>query len=170
MRRPQAFIGNNVAVPQATYKVIGWFADDGEFHARGYVVRQTDRVRNNPAHYFRPIDEIEAVTGLDFFPQLPDAREAQIESVVHTTLWGTGGGEEDGGGGEPRVRIVSLLPNPVGDESQNEAVTLRNEGTAAVSLNGWRLRDAAGRFWHLGGTLDAGDEFTVRRNGQRPWR
>lgn len=52
---PVDLIGNDVAVPQATYKVIGWFDDDGEFQARGYVVRQEDRVRNNPAHYLRSI-------------------------------------------------------------------------------------------------------------------
>ncbi len=62
--------------------------------------------------------------------------------------------------------IASLLPNPVGDERQNEAVTLRNDGTTAVSLNGWTLRDAANRTWALFGTLQAGDERMFTRDGQ----
>ncbi len=161
---PVDMIGNDVAVPQATYKVIGWFDGNDVFHARGYVVRQEDRVRNNPAHYLRRIDDIESVTGLDFFPELPTNRVNAIESVVHTDLWGNGDGPEGDSGGQ--VLIASLLPNPVGNENQNEAVTVRNTGTGTVSLNGWRLRDRANRTWALFGTLDAGDEQTFTRDGQ----
>jgi len=161
-------VGNGVGVPHSTYKVIGWFDGNGEFNARGYVVRQEDRVRNNPAHYLTPIDEIETNTGLDFFPELPTARAAQIEAPHHTTLWGsaTGTGPGTGGGDGGQVRISALLPNPSGDEAQNEAVTNCNHGTAAVLLTGWKLRDAAGRTWVLFGTLQAGDERTFTRDGQ----
>ena len=81
-------VGNGVGVPHATFKVIGWFDGNGEFNARGYAVRQEDRVRNNPAHYLTVIDDIEANTGLDFFPELPSARAQEIEAPRHTTLWG----------------------------------------------------------------------------------
>jgi hypothetical protein len=64
------------------------------------------------------------------------------------------------------VRFASLLPNPTGNESQDEVVTVRNDGTATVSLAGWRLRDAANRTWMLFGTLDPGDEQRFTRNGQ----
>jgi len=65
------------------------------------------------------------------------------------------------------VVIASLLPDPVGDESIFEAVTLRNAGPSAVTLTGWVLRDAGGRVWALGslGTLPAGQSATIRRNG-----
>jgi hypothetical protein len=43
------------------------------------------------------------------------------------------------------VRLARLLPNPPGNETQNEEATLANDGTQAVSLTGWRLRDRAGR-------------------------
>jgi exonuclease III len=69
-------------------------------------------------------------------------------------------------GGAPR--IISLLPNPSGDESQNEAATIRNIGTLPVSLAGWKLRDLAGQTWLLDslGSLAAGTEGTIVRLGQ----
>lgn len=70
--------------------------------------------------------------------------------------------------GPGRVRILSLLPNPPGDDTQNEEVTLKNGGGQPVSLVGWRLRDRAGRTWALDslGTLQPGEVKTLRRNGQ----
>ena len=156
-------IGNDVGVPQATFKVVGWFDGNGLFNARGYVVRQEDRVRD-PAHYLTPIDDIEAATGFNFMPELPADRAAQIESVQHTTLWGDVGPTPHPP--ESQVLIGSLLPNPAGNESLNEAVTIRNDGTTAVSLDGWRVRDAANRTWVLFGTIQAGDERTFLRDGQ----
>jgi len=103
---------------------------------------------------------------LDFFPELPTDRVTEIESVAHTDLWnednGNGGGGDTGGS----VLIASLLPNPTGNESQDEAVTVRNTGSGPVSLEGWRVRDVANRTWMLFGTLDPGDEQTFTRNGQ----
>lgn len=69
------------------------------------------------------------------------------------------------GGG---VRIVGLVPDPEGRDDQNESVTLRNSGIAAVPLAGWTLRDMAGQKWSLGslGTLNAGQDKTITRDGQ----
>jgi hypothetical protein len=69
-------------------------------------------------------------------------------------------------GGEPR--ISSLLPNPVGNESQKESATIRNIGSSAASLIGWKLRDLAGQTWALDslGGLAAGTEGTIQRLGQ----
>ncbi len=163
---PEFMVGNAVAVPKATYKIVGWFTNDGVFHARGFVVKQDDRIRNDPAHYFTPIREIEQATGLNFFPNLPADRADAIETILPTDLWGTG---TEGLGRETTgvlVRIETLLPNPVGDESINEAVTIRNAGSFDVMLDGWLLKDEAGKTWELAGVLDAGDEKTCKRNGQ----
>ena len=79
---------------------------------------------------------------------------------------------DDGGpvppAGEAAVRIEWLLPNPAGDERQNEAAAVINLGQAPVSLNGWTLRDAANTSWALDslGTLAAGSSAEIRRNGQ----
>ena len=84
--QPKFTVGNGVGVPHATYKVIGWFDRANRFHVRGYIVRQEDRVRD-PEHYLRSVDEIEQMTGLDFFPELEDSLEGQLEAETHVTLW-----------------------------------------------------------------------------------
>lgn len=66
------------------------------------------------------------------------------------------------------VRIHSLLPNPQGDESQDEGVTLVNAGSEPVDVSTWRLRDRANTHWNLTelGTLQPGEQKTIKRNGQ----
>ena len=64
------------------------------------------------------------------------------------------------------MAIVSLLPNPVGDDNELETVTLRNRGTNSVSLFGWTLRDRSGGTWALTGALAPGASRTFRRGGQ----
>lgn len=65
-----------------------------------------------------------------------------------------------------RIRIAELLPNPSGDEFQNEQITLHNEGGTQVSLSGWQLRDASGNSWVLIGTLNPGQRIVFPRNRQ----
>lgn len=84
---PEFTVGNNVGVPKATYKVIGWFEDDGNFAARGYILNQDDRSRDLTT-YLTPIDTIEAKTGLDFFPDLDEVVETVLEAAEHDELWG----------------------------------------------------------------------------------
>lgn len=66
------------------------------------------------------------------------------------------------------IRIASLLPNPAGDERQDEAVTLISLAAKPVSLAGWTLRDLAGKTWKLGelGEIAPGETKTIRRAGQ----
>jgi len=67
-----------------------------------------------------------------------------------------------------KVRMTSLLPNPPGDENVNEEVTIKNFGSQSVNMNGWKLRDKAGKTWSLNSleTLNPGEEKTIKRNGQ----
>ena len=63
--------------------------------------------------------------------------------------------------------IEALLPNPASDPDRiGETVTLRNDSSAPVSMDGWMLRDAGGRVWVLTtmGTIGAGASATVQRN------
>lgn len=83
---PVEFIANEVAVPQSTFKVIAWFANDGEFHARGYNVPQEASIRD-PKLYLTPIREIEELTGLNFFPELDEAEQDRIETAVFENIW-----------------------------------------------------------------------------------
>lgn len=66
----------------------------------------------------------------------------------------------------PLIKVVDLLPNPVGDDAVSEDVRLRNEGPAPVNLAGWQLRDLAGNVWILSGTIGAGQIIPAVRNRQ----
>src|SRR5437870_1061161 len=41
------------------------------------------------------------------------------------------------------LKIVALVPNPPGNENQDESVTIKNLGSQSISLVGWKLRDLA---------------------------
>ena len=73
-----------------------------------------------------------------------------------------------GAPGTAQVRITRLLPNPVGDDTQNEEVTVKNFGSQPVNLTGWKLRDLAHTAWVLDslGTLGPSEEKTIKRNAQ----
>jgi hypothetical protein len=47
------------------------------------------------------------------------------------------------------LRIVAVLPNPVGNETEDEAVHLKNLGPTVVSLAGWRIENGDGQAWPL---------------------
>ena len=67
-----------------------------------------------------------------------------------------------------KMAVTRLVPNPSGDEAKNESATLKNLGAEAVDVTGWKLRDLTGKSWKLDslGTLAAGEEKTIKRNGQ----
>jgi hypothetical protein len=60
------------------------------------------------------------------------------------------------------VRIIELLPNPVGSDNFAERITLRNSTTAEVSLEGWRITDEGGNEFALSGTIAAGATRSIR--------
>jgi hypothetical protein len=66
------------------------------------------------------------------------------------------------------VVIERLLPDPVGLDTQLEAVTLRNDGAALETLAGWRLRDWTGLEWSLSAfePPEPGGRITVVRAGR----
>ena len=74
----------------------------------------------------------------------------------------------NGQNGDEVVKIQWLLPNPAGDERQNEAASIVNIGSNPVVLSGWTLRDNAERTWTLDslGTHPAGQNAEIMRNGQ----
>lgn len=48
------------------------------------------------------------------------------------------------------VFIKELLPNPAGKDTAGEWLTLVNDGTGAVNLHGWSIKDASGKQFTLG--------------------
>lgn len=78
MKQKYETIGqNNVAVPDSFYKVVLMYKD-GNWRALGFVF--ANKAGNKPLDtYAKSIDEVEKITGFDFFSVLPDEIENEIE-------------------------------------------------------------------------------------------
>ncbi|MGZ4613441.1 MAG: DUF2278 family protein [Kineosporiaceae bacterium] len=64
--------------------------------------------------------------------------------------------------GNPRVRVLAALINPVGPAPEHETVLLLNASPQAVDLIGWRIADAQQRTCPLPeGRLDPGDTLWI---------
>ncbi|MFN8395103.1 MAG: DNA/RNA non-specific endonuclease [Bacteroidia bacterium] len=74
---------HKVAIPKAFFKVI---ADVENGRAIGFIVPQpsTETLLKT---FAMPIDEVESLTGLDFFSSLPDDLEAKLESQKELKDW-----------------------------------------------------------------------------------
>ena len=63
------------------------------------------------------------------------------------------------------ILIKELLPNPSGDDTQNEWIRLINAGSEASSLNGLTIVDAGGKTFSLSGigTISGGETIELKR-------
>ncbi len=76
---------NKVAVPHSYYKVILDYLEP-ELKAIAFVI--PNQASQLPLKYFAvSIDDVEQLTGLDFFPLLPDNEESKLESHFDVNLW-----------------------------------------------------------------------------------
>ncbi|MHB0776334.1 DNA/RNA non-specific endonuclease [Halomonas sp. WWR20] len=75
-----------VQIPQAFYKIL--VVPGKTTHVLAFLVPQNVRGNEPLDRYLVSIDEIEARTGLDFFPRLPEAAERVLESGIHREGWG----------------------------------------------------------------------------------
>jgi endonuclease G len=58
----------------------------GRPKAFGVVVRNNDGTRKRDL-YYNSVDQVERITGLDFFPSLPDHIERQVEATADMSEW-----------------------------------------------------------------------------------
>ena len=72
-----------MAVPDAFFKVI--LADNRKTNAIGFVMPNKGD-HHNMKEYVRSVDEIEKLTGIDFFPMLDDNLEIDVEDQSHREL------------------------------------------------------------------------------------
>lgn len=78
-------IGNNkVFVPEAFFKVI--LCLNGKPKGMGFVVKNNAGTKKKDL-YYNSIDQVERITGIDFFPILPDNLENDIESHLDIDVW-----------------------------------------------------------------------------------
>lgn len=76
---------NKVVVPEAFFKVV--LCMENTPKAIGFIYKNA--AGNRPkGDYVNTVDEVERITGIDFFPALPDKVENKIESVANTGDWG----------------------------------------------------------------------------------
>ena len=85
--RKQLYIGKSVKirVPNAFFKVV-LSLKKGEEKAIGFYFTNRDG-KQNMGDATKTVDEIEKITGMDFFSQLNDALERRIEAQNNLTLW-----------------------------------------------------------------------------------
>jgi endonuclease G len=79
-------IGNNIEVPDAFFKIIIDEEQQG-IKTLAFLIPQTVTGKEPIEHFLTSIDEIEKLTGLDFFWALSDEAESRLESAVPAKLW-----------------------------------------------------------------------------------
>ena len=82
---PKTIGKHRVAVPDAFYKVLLCHIN-GEWEAIGFYFDNVAGTRPLST-YCKTIDQIEKMTGIDFFPQLEDEIEAKIEAKYSLPAW-----------------------------------------------------------------------------------
>ncbi len=84
-RQDHEVIGaNEVYVPEAFFKVV--LCLNGTPKGMGFVVKNTAGTKKRDL-YYNSIDQVERITGMDFFPSLPNDLEVEIESKLDLDQW-----------------------------------------------------------------------------------
>jgi endonuclease G len=74
---------NKVSIPLRYYKAV---LDVISERAIGFLIRN-NVASGAPKSFALSVDELEEITGLDLFPQLPDQLEQKVESSTDFTKW-----------------------------------------------------------------------------------
>lgn len=75
---------NKIVVPEAFFKVVLCMQDTPK--AIGFIYRN-ERNNKTMSSYVNTIDQVEKITGIDFFPSLPDDIENRIEAHADLEEW-----------------------------------------------------------------------------------
>lgn len=75
---------NKVTVPEAFFKVV--LCMQGTPKAIGFIYKN-QRCNNAQSYYVNSVDEVERITGIDFFPSLPDNIENEVEGKASLNEW-----------------------------------------------------------------------------------
>jgi endonuclease G len=77
---------NNIAVPEFCYKIVYDYTQPG-YKCIGFVFPNKNMEYDSLQTYIKTVDEVEELTGIDFFSDLPDDTEESIEAVVNKNQW-----------------------------------------------------------------------------------
>ncbi|MCS7188246.1 MAG: DNA/RNA non-specific endonuclease [Bacteroidia bacterium] len=87
LSNPIEYIGKSrIAVPGAFYKAVYWIEAEKSPRAVAFLVPHAPSKRR-PLDFLVPVDSVEKLTGIDFFPRLPDSIEKEIERRVDKSFW-----------------------------------------------------------------------------------
>ena len=75
---------NKVVVPEAFYKVVLRMGNNPK--AIGFIYRN-EETHKPITSYINSVDEVERITGIDFFPALPDNIEKKVEATANISDW-----------------------------------------------------------------------------------
>lgn len=85
LNREHETIGKNkVVVPEAFFKVI--LCLQGVPKAIGFIIRNNEGKKKRD-QFINTIDDVERITGIDFYPALPDEVERKVESYSNIDDW-----------------------------------------------------------------------------------
>ena len=73
-------------MPEAFFKVILAGVEKGKPKAIGFIYKNTEGNRSLDS-YVNSIDQVERITGYDFFPALPDKVENEVEKKCNLKDW-----------------------------------------------------------------------------------
>jgi len=86
LKNIEKYIGNNqIAVPEYFYKIILKY-NSKISKAIAFII-PNEKIYNDIYNYVVSIDKVEEVTGIDFFPKLPDDIEVKLEKEIDTDFW-----------------------------------------------------------------------------------
>jgi endonuclease G len=91
----KGYIGGGLPVPSQYYKVLLDFSEP-EVKAIAFVL-PNQKSSASLSTYAYSVDYVESITGLDFFYQLPDALEAELEGSYDISMWPFTGFSSSGG-------------------------------------------------------------------------
>ena len=142
---PYKTIGSSkVAVPKRFYKVVLDYTDP-DVKAIGFVLPNENSDKSLQS-FAMTVDEVESITGLDFYPALPDDEEAVIESHMKTSDWNftqyIPTGEEADPSQLDYVAPSSSLADKVLDAAVNVFVDIKTELFSMLGIEG--IAKAAG--------------------------
>lgn len=72
-----------VSVPERFFKVV-LVCNKGKYRAAGFIFENTKEKGSRPTVV--PVDSVEALTGLDFYPNVPAATQKRVEAKADATL------------------------------------------------------------------------------------
>lgn len=77
---------NRVGVPEKFYKVLCYHTGKA-YKTIGFIFENRDYKNQTLKSMAIPVDSVEKITQIDFFPQIPDAEERKAESETDLNFW-----------------------------------------------------------------------------------